>query len=446
MRRRLLALSVLLASPAAPACRVAASTPLEGPSVGGPIVREEGTRVATPVVAMAVASGPACADDRAIRRCRVERPKVAPHALALAAGHGEVAVAWSSQGNSWLSDSAPSPAPGRVWVRRYDRALARFAETRVEFDGAVDEVALVATGTGWVLAAGVASRGIEVVTLSRAGAELGARGRVETGWKPRLAAGDGGPLLVFGSTEPEHPGAVHAARLGGDGAPLWRSRVFDSAIEVHFGGQVAVDGGAFLVARRTNEGVAVARVEGDGTVGERHVEFGGTTEYPLLAWCGDGARMAWSEFGQTIGVRWTRLDAGGRKRGEFSQLAVIPEAFNSTPLVCDGADTLALLGGHTGGTGVSSSLDLTRVDPSGVRRSTLSLRGDTRRGAFGHAMVRDGDALFAGWIVLGERPEIALARVDVASTRSALADSEAPPVQATPGASGRAGSPVVRDR
>lgn len=410
--------AVSLAAAALVGCHPAThpAPPRDEPEVQpfGEIVADEALRVhdARPRDPVAIAAEPSappqvCVDDRRIRACRIDMSVVAHH-IGLAIGHDTVAVAAAASGNSWVrGDADGPPSSTRAQVIVSDRALRPIGEASIAFDQRIRDVALVETADGWLLAAGGDAH-IELVPLDARGREVGPRGRVD-GAVPRLVKRPGaGPLLVFVRTGKYGQDVLAGAVVGVDlrGA----ATIFENTTEPEFGGQIALDGGAALIARRGSAGVSVARLGADGRRGDLHTDFGGSTEYPSLAACADGPRMIWSEFGGPTEVRWARLDGAGSRLAGPVRLSGTPDHFNFAPAVCDGADTLVALTGYTGGTGLSKSIDLVRVDAGGQRQ------GEALRVASGSIydpeLVSDAEALFVAWVALGDRPRVALARVD----------------------------------
>lgn len=378
----------------------------------GPL-RAEGSRPSDPIATVAIAEeAPAkvCEDDRRIRACRVT-PGVVAHQISLALARDTLAVAAAASGNSWVrSDAGAPPRSDRVSLILHDRALQPIGEASIAFDRSIHGVAITASADGWLLAA-AGDRTIELVPLDPRGRELGPRGRVDGGVPQWLQRDRGGPLLIFVRTGKLGPDLLAGPVVGVD--LVRASTIFENTVEPNFGGEIALPGGEAMVARRTATGVSVARLAADGGRQSLHSDFGGSTEYPILAACADGPRLVWSEFGGPVEVRWARLDGDGARVAGPVRLSGTPDHFNEAPSVCDGDDTLVALTGYTGGTGLSNSIDLVRVDGEGQRR------GKPIRVAAGSIfdpeLVADDDALFLAWIALGERPRVALARVDRAA-------------------------------
>ncbi|MCA9660186.1 MAG: hypothetical protein KC486_17710, partial [Myxococcales bacterium] len=281
-------------------------------------------------------------------------------------------------------------------------------------DGAIHDVALTTTADGWLVALAVAPH-IELVHLSADGRELGPRERIRDARTPRFAADPQAPAAPLLTWVAASTGAVHSGGIAPRGASRPPVRLFERTVEPNFAGQVAIAVGEFLVARRAARGVEVVRVSARGDVRARHADVGGSTEYPTLVRCDDGPRMIWSNFASRGEIRWARLDDSGALVGPEIRLSGVPDHFNHSPAICDGVDTLVLLAGYTGGTGLSKSLDLVRVDAEGAIVSDRLRVYDGAAGvAYDPTMRRDGDALVAAWGVRGSA-EIALARVDLRS-------------------------------
>ncbi|MEZ4385834.1 MAG: hypothetical protein R3A79_31235 [Nannocystaceae bacterium] len=351
-------------------------------------------------VVVAAEPRPACRENAGLAACRMH-PIAGDHgAVALAAGHGVIGLlladgSWDGRGSE------------RATLVLHDRALAPVGEATLRASGPVVDAALTATSDGWFVALATREH-IEVLRLNPAGEEAAARLRVDKASSPRFAADPrdpSAPLLAWA----EWTGAVYSRGA----ASTTRTRLFDQTTEPNFAGQVAVGAGDFLVSRRGSRGVEVVRVGADGVVRSRHADVGTSTEYPTLVRCDDGPRMIWSDFAQRGEIRWARLDDDGALVGPQIRLSGVPDHFNHAPAICAGVDTLVLLTGYTGGTGLSKTLDLARVDAQGARiGEPLRIYDGAAGVAYRPAMIRDGDALFVAW---GARvsPQIALARVDL---------------------------------
>lgn len=430
------ALALLLALAAAPACKRAEATPLRSPADPPPSARIEavefGVRPPPPdpgpiaVVAPPKDAPLPCAGDPRIRACVGHRGDEAPHLLGMASAGGRIAVAWVGAGNSWLPAPSVEPPPSRVGVALFDASLTRLAETTVITRGPARDVDLVAIPGGWALAAQT-PEAIEIHWLDPGGAPAG---RVITlpGYLPGLTATAAGELLVVHVESRGGRAPVIATLLDRRGAARWTTEVFEGAVEANFGGQVAADRGAFLVARRSDRGVAVRRIDADGHPAP-FTPVNSSTEYPALAWCGDGGRLVWTDFSGKGHVRAAAVDGAGVIRSDEHVLGAIPDHFNHSQPLCDGPGALVLLAGYTGGTGVSSRLDLVRVDPAaGALPGAIQLLADDGRTAYDPRIARlDPERVAVAWIAMrtGGASSIALAVVDAPAFARPLARAPA---------------------
>ncbi|MCY1057367.1 hypothetical protein [Nannocystis sp. SCPEA4] len=375
------------------ACLARAEAAMQPPYEGARL--DEQLVAGKPVVA--VQKKRPCSRDRRVLACASGRDSESPHLLGMAAHAGTIAVAEVDAGNAWLPASAA--APDRMRVGLYDARLRQIHQTEVGLSGAAMDVDLAFVPGGWVAAVQTAN-GSELIWFGEDGEEVGTRTPLGLAVNPGLAVGQGGEVLVaYVQGGPGERWPVMAALVEPRGQVRWTVEVFAGAIEAHFGSQVAADDGAFLIGRRTQDGVAVARVERSGAVGTRH-GVKSATEYASLAWCGAEGRLVWSDFGGHAHIRGAVIDRAGQRIGEEHVLGAIPDYFNWSPVLCDGTGSLALLAGHTGGTGMSKSLDLTRIDrehgPLPGATAVLAAEGIT---AYDPRMVRlDEQRVAVGWI------------------------------------------------
>lgn len=408
--------------------RAATRPPGAGENAGGPVQRvpfEREPLVAEQAIAAAEWDGRACSADPRVRACAIGPGAGTPHFIGMAAHGGTIAVVEAFAGNSWLRQADPQ-ASHRLRFGLHDaQQLQRLRENELTFESPVTDVELAAVPGGWVVAAQTEA-GIELIWLGEAGEPANRGVRLAKTSYPGLAVGSAGEVLVVhrGSvaTTGESvapPEAMMATMVAPTGEVRWSARLFESSIEPHFGSQVAADDGAFLVARRTDTGVTVTRVERSGAVGPRHL-VKASTEYPSLAWCGSEGRLVWSDFSQSPHVRGATIDRAGRlanfKNSEHV-LGSTPEHFNASPVLCDGPGSLVLLGGYTGGTGVSQRLDLARIDRTrGTRRGAIAVMAAHGHQAYDPRLVRlDERRVAVGWVALlpgGERSRLALAVVE----------------------------------
>lgn len=393
-----------------------AATPLAPPDRQAIEVREHPGLPEVPVVSAASdpLSPAVCADDPRIAACKVHRPDASPHLLGLATRGGTIGVAWVTAGNSWLQGSRDPNRPGRAGFAWFDAALNPRGETRLDVSGSAFDIDLAATADGWVVAVQT-DQSLELLRLAPDGAPAGPRTALARAWTPGITTTPAGDVLVVHTATLDGRAPEVATLVDRRGAVVWSTEVFEGSIEPNFGGQVYTDGGGFLVGRRDNHGVSVARVEPDGTVSARRT-VAGSTEYPSLAWCGADGRLVWTDFG-ALKIRGTAIDRAGRAQGVEHVLGGTPTYFNHSPALCDGPGALVLLGGYTGGTGVSNRLDLTHVDPvRGPQPGAVAVLADNGHNAYDSRLVRLDDRRVAvGWISLSRahtRSQIGLAVVE----------------------------------
>jgi len=375
--------------------------------IGGPAGNVELRGPELPIAVVATAQKKLCEDPR-IRACRVYHPPGDLFPLGLASAHGSVALLYATLSEGQLGPQGRSSAT----LLLHDRSLRPHAERTIRTEGALSDVSLVDTADGWLVALGL-EQSVELVRLRADGAEIGTRTTVDHAITPRLVADSPRPpLLTWSRTQ---DAAVWAQTIVERGAPQSPVKLFDTTVEANFDGGIAVAPGEFLIARRSGRGVEVRQLSAAGQLRSDHADVGRSTEYPMLVRCDDGPRMIWSEFGDGAEIRWARLRDDGAIDGDFVRLSGTPDHFNHSPAVCDGVDTLVLLAGYTGGTGLSKSLDLVRVDARGqIVTDAIDLHGDEGHYAYAPTMLRDADALFVAWAVRGEPARIAVARVDLA--------------------------------
>lgn len=376
--------------------------------VGGNVEVRRPDPVAT--VADNPSAAEVCRDDPRIRACRVHRASSERLPLDLGAGHGRIALLYAEV---TPTDQGQGTRSGASMIL-HDRALTPTGEVRVTVDGWLRDLSLAATADGWLVALAADDR-VHLVELDADGHETGARQVIDDASTPRLVAdGPRTPLLAW---DRGYDKGFMAQGVVLRGAPPPVAKLFATVTEATFDGQIAVAPGEFLVARRAGRGIEVRRVSASGQLRSHHADVGANTEYPTLARCDDGARMVWSDFSGRGEIRWARLTEDGAVDGPTIRLSGIPDHFNHSPAVCDGVDTMVLLAGYTGGTGLSRSLDLVRVDARGqIRGEALPLHGDPTSQAYEPTMLRDGDALFVAWATRGV-PRIALSRVDLQTIR-----------------------------
>jgi hypothetical protein len=298
-----------------------------------------------------------CADDPRIA-CAVHRPEVSPHLLGLAVRGRTIAVAWVTSGNSWLQSRAVM-GTGAAHIAWFDADLRPRGQTRLDVAANALDIDLVATSDAWVVAVQT-ERGVELQRLADDATLAGPSTTLPAAATPGLATTPAGDVLVVHAAIRSDRYAHFATFVDRRGRVAWEREVFTEAVEPNFGGQVYTDGGGFLVGRRENAGVAVVRLEADGRLTARR-DVATSTEYPALAWCGGEGRLVWTDF-EALKIRTAAIDRRGDASGPEHVLGGTPEHFNHSPVLCDRAGAIVLLGGYTGSTGLSNRIDLARVD------------------------------------------------------------------------------------
>jgi hypothetical protein len=377
-----------------------------------------------PPVAVA-AHGSPCADTPWLLACAAARGGggVTPHRLAMASGGGAIAIAWVEAGNAWLSTSPGRPS-ARVHLALYDDKLERRAHAELPTRGPATDARIVATDDGWIVAA-----------QTTAGVELHWR-RADLGPRPThallagasspglVATAAGGALLVAQLRATSGVAPIVATLFDPQGAARWSAEAFAGAVEPHFGGQVAADRGAYLIARRSDGGVSIRRIEADGRPAELHAVHT-STEYPALAWCGDSGRFVWTDFGGHGHVRVARVDRSGAITGPQHPLGGTPDYFNHSQPLCDRDGALVLLAGYTGSTGVSNRLDLVRVDRSGRLPGAIPVVAADGRTTYDPQIARlDRRRVVVAWIAMS--PAHAAASIAIAVLHAPEGDTAAP--------------------
>jgi len=353
-----------------------------------------------------------CADGEHVLACTVLTPDQPVHHMAMAVSGRSIGIGWTTQGSSWVSRSESGPAYFEILDERITRSHG------LELPGyAVYDIAVAAGRSGWLVAtAEVSATVVHHVGLD--GTIDGPSLRLPGSVAPHLVVEPSGDVLLVRTGA---SGTQAALLTSLDAPPRWDVVLVEHAVEPRFSSAVAVDGG-FLVSLRGPEGIEVVRLERDGSIGARQRQMGSSTEYPKLASCGRDARMVWADFSSQGMMRWARLDGRGASSDEPSTLGVIPEYFDPSPLLCDGHDSIVLLGGYTGGTGVASHLELVRVDAGGHAGERLPVLGAPYSAYDWRIDALDGD-MVVSWIALQGSIGVARAR----APRSGAAAIAVPP-------------------
>ena len=379
-------------------------------------------QLVSPVQPVVVRKRRPCARDSRVLACASGPAGESPHLLGMAAHAGTIAVAEVDAGNPWL----PASQASRMRVGLYDARLRQLRQTQVALNGAPFDVDLAFVPGGWVAAVQTPG-GSELIWLGEDGEPNAPRTPMPRTAHPGLAvAPDGEVLVVHVGDGGDGRWPVMASLVEPRGQVRWTVEALPEPVEPHFGGQVAADDGGFLVGRRTHDGVAVVRVERSGAVRPRHGSTM-TTEYPSLAWCGAEGRLLWSDFTAQGQIRGAVIDRAGQRRGAQRLLGAVPDHFNHSPVLCDGAGSLALLAGHTGGTGMSKSLDLTRVDHEhGPLPKAIAVLAEGLT-AYDPRMVRlDEHRVVVGWI--GMVPGTEVSQLGLAVVAAPISTGRAQPV------------------
>ena len=332
-----------------------------------------------------------CAGGAHVSAC--VHPEVGPvtvRGVALAAGHGELALAWIVNG-------------GSVRLARYRPDLSLIGVEECAALGA-EAVAVAASVNGWMVVT-EASGWLEL-TVDDLATGVRSRRRL-VGRDPILVpVPAAAPLLLY-----TRANTLYAARLRPNGSDEWLVAVVSNPTEPELSSGVYT-GDGFLVAARA-QGVRVVRIELDGSVSGMQSPAGGSTEYPQIGWTGTEARLVYADFGGTPSVIWMRLDRAGITLGQPVVLGQAPTYFNPSPIVTSGDDTIVLLGRYTGSTARAEALDVARIGPQG---STLvapqAIEMDPKR-AFSYRIVTLGAYAYAAWAAEGFPGRVGLARLSL---------------------------------
>lgn len=339
-----------------------------------------------------------CAGGPSVVSCgRARVTAHAPSRLSLATNDTEAAIAWVSDFDG---------AGGAVGFAHFSSSLALVGEVPCVTEGA-RSVRLSRAMDGWLLAV-EARAGVELWPLSASGAPRGAVRSVAGAHSPVLAAApDGRQLLVY-TTYGTSGAHVQATVLSPLGAPMTGDvTLLNDVTEPEYGSAVWA-GTRWLVAMR-EAGIAVIPVSSDGVAGAVAHPLSTDTEYPQVGWNGMYATLTWSDFGSGNDVRFAQLEASGSLRGAAMTLGAIPTWYNVTPTVNVGGDTVALMSGYTGGTGLSRNLAVLRVGASAGAPNVLTRSPDTEAE---HRIAALGTDVIVAWVAHNAVPgRITLARV-----------------------------------
>ena len=235
--------------------------------------------------------------------------------------------------------------------------------------------------------------GLELIALDSTGAARGAPLTIAGAYAPIFAANPSGAPLLMWSTAPA--GDAYVALLADDGTELHPSaKAFSMTVEPHRGDAVFV-GDGFLVGERAMVGrdtIGIRHVALDGTLGATRTPAPGYAEYPQLAWTGSEARLTYGQFSSAQdGIYWARLDGTGAPLGAPVLLSAYPTAYQRTPIVAEGSETLALTGPGPG----MGGLALVHVSSSGVVGAPATI---VVNGVAEQKMVLAGGSAFAAWL------------------------------------------------
>ncbi len=266
-------------------------------------------------------SAEVCQDDPRVRACRVHTSAGDHLPLDLAAGHGSIALVYAELALSRQDQGAPGVAS----MILHDRELRPIGEARIQAPGRPQDLSLVATADGWLVAL-QAEGAVHMVQLDRRGRELGERQVIADATAPRLVAdGPRAPLLAW---DGGYTRGFMAQAVVMQGSPPPLLKLFERTTEPNFAGQIAVAPGEFLVARRADRGIAVRRLSARGELRSHHADVGPNTEYPTLARCDDGPRMIWSDFARRAHVALAEqrpvAEVGGGRGGNVDRHLQLP--------------------------------------------------------------------------------------------------------------------------
>lgn len=325
-----------------------------------------------------------CHDDFAIGQ-RPEFVTLATNGIELAMGWTEVCrahVMWFDQGLTSL--------------RNFDFDIAP-CEPRWE------ALTLAPLGDNWVVEVGgqrivLDGEGTVVTTRAAEGSALFGASRVGST-----------PLVV---REAPFGVAVVASLLDESGAEVWTTEIDDGAIEPHYGSATAVDDGFLVALRNEARGVEIVHLDANGDITTRTNPGSAETEYPQLASAGGEVRLVWTDFSDAS-VLWSKLDGVGRPVGEPAVLGTTPLQFNRSPIVVTGTNTLVLLGGYTGETGVGDDHRMRLVDDAGGAIGTdVTVQADPDQALWPQLVIFHGSPV-AAWVARGLRRSVGIARVNL---------------------------------
>lgn len=216
------------------------------------------------------------------------------------------------------------------------------------------------------------------------------------------------PLVVRQTTY----GTVTASLLDASGAEVWTREVAEQVIEAHYGSATAVSDG-FLVALRTDVGVQVFHLDETGAILDVSTPGSASTEYPQLNASGGEVRLVWADFGATPSLQWAALNEQGERIGDAVQIGSVPDYFNRSPIVVAGEDTVVVLGGYTGGTGIGKATHVRRLDVAGATSAgDVAVQSDPNLVQWPQVVAYDGSFVTA-WVGKGESGRVGLAKIDL---------------------------------
>jgi hypothetical protein len=321
--------------------------------------------------------------------------------LALASGHGQIAMAWITAASSGAS----------LHFALFDSNLGPILETPCFGPSNPVRVALAATSAGWLLAVEESARESMTYTivLDANGQMVGSRA-IGLGSFPYLASGasDQTLLLTIAASS-----ALQAALLDSSGAPAWTQTAFQNTIEAEYGSAVFAKD-AFLVSARTNNGVRIVRIDYQGQIGAEHAPGGNETEYPQLTWLTDAQEgmVLFADFSGTPTMFLAPIDATGTALAAPVAITNSPPAYyNPCPIAPSGSDTIALLAGYSGQTAGANHIDIGKLTGIGVFSTGPIMVEKDPKLSTGYRLTTLGTDAYIAWITGGYPNPIGLARV-----------------------------------
>jgi hypothetical protein len=338
----------------------------------------------------------------AIARCAAPPLTITgnPYMVALATGASGLAMAWTSyRGDGTLS----------VGFARLDQSLGVVSQV-AEVSGASEpnnrgaRVGLAALTDGWELLV-EREHDSKLMRLDADGQPTGAAVVLPDARGLGAVEQPGGsPLILWSVSGP----LTKAALLSADGKSTTTPITLFAA---PFGDRgAAFVGDGFLVAERTLEGIAMARVEPDGTskAGARLIFQPDVFEFPRLSTSGGVTRLFYAPFPGSLQERSVDVDRNGALIGTPVSISADQSYENALLFEQGGA---LLRAGKSGVEQFSPHLELLRVDAAGHEARPPVRVATDPRGARGYTMVRWGQDAAIAWIGGGCPGNITVARV-----------------------------------